>query len=521
MLVHALSLSLALLSAAPATPPVDVFALAPDAFTKQASADLAQLRLLVAQMTRLEHQLDAEKTLFTHAGKEPLSPNEKQTLLSSWGALFAYFTATEALRERYWNFVTLAPTDARHPYGFAITHTALTAILSYGLQFADRAAGKKQLETLLDEANPDYGVPAGAFAAFKFKAIHVATATQLMTGDAWAPAAQKALTAAGAMGSVDLQWAFEVMRKQSGWARESLLARGPKLFLGNALDIAKDTTLRAIFPVQKNVAEWMGDTRVARVGKPLISGEVLAQALALLEPGDVVVVRQNWFLSNLGLPGFWPHAELHVGSADQLKAYFDEDPQVLAWVKAQPEKVDRFSALLERRHPARWKRYATGQDFQGHQPIRVIESISEGVSLTAAEHAFGADYLGVMRPRSPKLEKARAIERAFQYEGRPYDFDFDFDSDSTLVCTELVWKAYAPSAELKGLAIPLVEVAGRRTLPANELVRRFDAEYGTPQQQLDFVAFIDGSEKTGTARLSDVASFRKSHRRLKWDIAQK
>jgi hypothetical protein len=160
---------LSLLCATPA-PPVDVFALGPDAFVQQAGTDLAQLRLLVAQMTRLEHQLDAQKTIFTHASKESLSPDEKQALLSSWGALFAYFTAAEGLRVRYWNFVTLPPTDPRHPYGFAITHTALTAILAYGLQFADRAAGKKQLETLLDESNPDYGVPAGAFAAFKYKA---------------------------------------------------------------------------------------------------------------------------------------------------------------------------------------------------------------------------------------------------------------------------------------------------------------------------------------------------------------
>jgi hypothetical protein len=130
------------------------------------------------------------------------------------------------------------------------------------------------------------------------------------------------------------------------------------------------------------------------------------------------------------------------------------------------------------------------------------------------------DYLGVMRPRLPKLEKARAIARAFAYQGRPYDFDFDFLSDAGLVCTELVWKSYAPSADVKGLALPLVEVAGRQTLPANEIIRRFDLELDSPNRQLDFVAFLDGRESNGDAVLSDVAAFRRSHTRLKWDVAQ-
>ena len=48
-------------------------------------------------------------------------------------------------------------------------------------------------------------------------------------------------------------------------------------------------------------------------------------------PGDIVVVRQNWFISNIGLPGFWPHAELYLGTVAELQRYFDEDPAVVKW----------------------------------------------------------------------------------------------------------------------------------------------------------------------------------------------
>jgi hypothetical protein len=238
-----------------------------------------------------------------------------------------------------------------------------------------------------------------------------------------------------------------------------------------------------------------------------------------MEPGDIIVARQNWYLSNIGLPGFWPHAELFVGTREQLAAAFDADAGVKAWVATLPGQPKTFSEYLARAFPEKWAAYG-GQDDHG-DPIRILESISEGVSFTGLEHGMRVDYLGVMRPRLPKVEKARAIARAFAYQGRPYDFNFDFFSDSTLVCTELVYKAYAPSEDMKGLRIELVDVAGRRTLPANELVKLLDREAGRQDRQLDFVAFLDGREGQRAAVEGDAEAFRQSYRRMKWDIAQK
>jgi hypothetical protein len=312
------------------------------------------------------------------------------------------------------------------------------------------------------------------------------------------------------------------MQRDSQSAKGALLKQGAQLFAGNAVDVVKDGTAHAIFPVQKDFAEWAGDTRVARVGKPLVTADDISRlVLPKLEPGDIVVTRQNWFLSNIGLPGFWPHAELFVGTPKALAQAFDLDPTVSAWTRAQKEKAASFTELLQKRYPAKWKVYAEGKDFQGHGPIRVIESISEGVSFTATEHAFGVDYLAAMRPRRSPLVKAQAIERAFRYQGRPYDFDFDFFSDATLVCTELVYKAYQPSADMDGVQFDLVDVAGRRTLPANELVKRFDAEADRADRQLDFVVFLDAQEKAKKAFSSDASAFRASWKRLKWDVAQR
>ena len=105
--------------------------------------------------------------------------------------------------------------------------------------------------------------------------------------------------------------------------------------------------------------------------------------------------------------------------------------------------------------------------------------MSEGVVFTSAEHSVRADYVASMRPRLSRLEVARAIERAFGYAGRPYDFDFDFYTDTSLVCSELVYKAYEPREDARGLTFQLESIVGRMTLGPNTMVRQFQREDGS------------------------------------------
>jgi hypothetical protein len=496
------------------------FALEGQPFVDSARRDLGTLKMLVNGLKSVSTQVQINKALFESNAETVLSPDQKRTVLSTWGSLFGYFSAIEGLRQKYWDFVKVLPTDVRHAWGYLITHTALTAVLAYGLAFADLTVGKRQLETIFDESNDEFGVPSGAFAAFKMKAIHVATSTQLMSGDAWALTVTPALKKSKAFDENDVKWAWVEMKTDSRLAKVSLAKRGARLFAVNASDMLNDSMMKAVFPVQKSVAEFMGDTRLARKGQPLISKDFIETiVLPKLQPGDVLVARQNWFLSNIGLPGFWPHALIYIGRPEQWAA-LEIDSDVQAWLKVQPEKPATFSDLLRLRYPTKWKSYIAGTDFQGHGPVRVIESISEGVSFTAIEHAMGVDYLAALRPRTPLVEKARAIERAFNYQGRPYDFDFDFFSDSTLVCTELVYKSYQRDKDMKGLDFPLVDVAGRRTLPANEIVKRFDLEAEKPDRKMDFVLFVDAKEKDGTVFEASSQALQNTWKRVKWDVAQ-
>jgi hypothetical protein len=151
----------------------------------------------------------------------------------------------------------------------------------------------------------------------------------------------------------------------------------------------------------------------------------------------------------------------------------------------------------------------------------VLEAVSEGVILHPFELSGSADYLAVLRPRLGKADKLKALLRAYAFVGRPYDFNFDFVTDDALVCSEVVFKAYRPAPDRRGLHFSLETASGRQVLPPNSIVRKFDRELGTPAQELDFVLFLDGSEAQRQAYDRDGDALRQSWRRPKWDLAQR
>jgi hypothetical protein len=147
---------------------------------------------------------------------------------------------------------------------------------------------------------------------------------------------------------------------------------------------------------------------------------------------------------------------------------------------------------------------AFAQAEAGGEARCFIEAISEGVVFTSLEHSVGeADAVAVLRPRLTREQRKEVIARAFSHAGKPYDFDFDFFSADKLVCTEVVQRAFGSFVDF-----PLVEIMGRKTLPALEIVRHWASPEGAPQ--LEFVAFLDGDEKKGTCEERDAAALRES-----------
>lgn len=480
----------------------------------RAARDALRLVALARRGEAIAARLQQEHQLFLHDGATLLGADERRAALALFDAVLDTGFAYQKLQSFHGDFWRIDVLDepTRHVRHFMLATAAYYGRLALGLQFLERTLAKPHFERLFDERCEEIGLWEGTFSRLKWDLVQVEHAGRVFAARQY----QRLLHATRPDAAVE--WPYlaemtETLERAYEQTKLRLIDEGPRMLAENAWEILRGAAQSAWLPLQTEVADFLGDTRVFRdEHEALISLEQVHEAVALARPGDIVVERRNWYLSNVGLPGFWPHAALFLGTPPELAAYFDDDPSVRA------AYGEAFTTLLERRYPAGWGDY-TSPDQEGHTRC-IIEAVSEGVVFASAEHSLRADYIACVRPLRPKLEAARAIERAFSYAGRPYDFDFDFHTDSALVCSELVYKAWEPREHMRGIRLELVEMLGRPTLPPNLAVAQYDRERDTSARQLEFVFFVDGNESEKCAHFADENGFRASWRRPKWDVSQ-
>jgi hypothetical protein len=441
--------------------------------------------------------------------KRVLTPAQSQEIRDLWSRFLDYQLMLDSL----WQHLDEQEDGQEKSMSashFIARYTVFLTRYRYALEFIRLADPDPSVRIMLNEPVPEIGLPANSYADFKYRYLHVAIASKF----ALLTAEYSARYSSASRGKETASLA-RIIRQDELYLWRAGKAHGLLNTLRNAGQIVQEGSLRMIFPIQKGISEWMGQTRVVSGDRFLMPAEQIVALRPRLHPGDILLERREWYLSNIGLPGFWPHAALYIGDVEERGAFFDT-PEIREWLQAQGIADGRFETLLQTRHPNAYH-LSQQPDEAGDMP-RVIEAIGKGVVFTTLEHSAAADSLAVLRPRLSRLEIAQAVLKSFDYFGRPYDFDFDFRTDGQLVCTELVFKSYRPENGRQGLDWPLSVVAGRPVVTANNIVRHFDETWQTPAQNVELVAFFDGNAQAGRALESDLANFRTSWRRPKWHI---
>lgn len=407
--------------------------------------------------------------------------DEMRRMLVTW---LTYRTALLRTVWKYQRHEQLAD-EAVRLRALLLHYTAAAVAYDTSARFVLAFDGQFDAIRKLNEPEPRWDLPAGTYDRIRANLAHLAHRRWLEAGwrhyhetlPRWSALGMgPAVTAESGQAALP---PYPVFHRAIGVAGENTAQLSDRLFRYKIATAAADVVNFArggYYRASSAVSTLVGDTKIRepRRGAALITAERLNELRPRLQPGDILIERRNWYLSNAFLPGYWPHSALYVGTAEDLRALnLDQEPRVA-------------------RHLARF----TQSDGAGHAHA-VVEAISEGVVFTSIEHSIGeADSVAVLRPRLTLEQRRELIARAFEHAGKPYDFDFDFFSSDKLVCTEVVYRACNGTIDF-----PLVDILGRKTLPALEIVRHWTTPAGAAQ--LEFVAFLDGDEASGECRVRD------------------
>jgi hypothetical protein len=453
--------------------------------------------LLYLDLSMVETLQGLERQTEELATGEPLSTEERKALRDSWKRFVEASFEVDLIKQRHKTFAQVNGfvRPKLHAEVFLLAYGAFLTQYVHALSLQSVVGENEALATLLNEVDEKQGIPANTYFRLKQRVTRPNDILRLNAGRGYLEIMRGRLDDGNCL--VDRVDEFLGIIDGS-------LGEYPELVMENPMESLEKMAFDTWFPLQKGVALNLSYVRMANRDY-LISPQMIAGYGEEILPGDILLERREWHATNIGIPGFWTHAAMYVGTKEQWDAYFADLPEL--------EGSESAAEYVKGQFP---KAYAAlqGRDGRGHA-YSIIEAKRPGVIFTSLEESGNADSIAVLRPRVSKSGRLHAVMTAFSYLGKPYDYNFDFRTDNEVVCSELIYKAYEGVA---GLTLTPEEINGRPMLPPNRIGKKFDDELGLDEQELDLVLFLDGNEVKETAVERDEDAFRGSWQRPKWHI---
>lgn len=466
----------------------------PEDFQKMSEDD-------VTLITYLDHFLEEsvkcfEESYLSDSEKKEYTPQERQDLRALWKAIFDYMVEIDLLRNRYEEFYTfVGKRRDDHVMSFALYFQCLLLQHYYAHRAKAAVKNNQALEKVINDYDSSLGLPEHSFDLSVEKNSQTSEILQINLGRAYCEILDEEISAHPLYCR-----AQEIL----SYMNDHVQTFTVELFK-NPLKQFERSAATTFFPWQKKIAYGMSLIRVT--DRPfLITPDFIAKQKRSLEPGDVLLERREWFATNVGIPGYWTHSALHIGSLDEIDTFFSQLPEFEDLLPSE-YIAKEYPAVYEQLH---------AKDEDGFVR-RVIEVKSPGVIVTSFEHSASCDALGILRPLLSPQEKWKMITRAMSYYGLPYDYNFDFSTDGSLVCSELIYKSLE---DVSTLSLEAVMTNGRLLFTPNQFVEKFDQECETEGQSFNFVLFWDGDEKTEEVHVREVEDFRASWKRPKWHVLE-
>ncbi len=330
--------------------------------------------------------------------------------------------------------------DFYRAYGIALCASAM--LWRTGHALLDMAQGRDVVWKKLDEAEPRYGIERKTF-TYMYAGL---TSPKIMAKyrKSWRYYRRHTAQINAALSGDPFEGIVPLLQNEAGLApptiRESIYER--LHFRGFSYRrrhiSAARKTLFAVFEASGARIAELKQPFIKPSGSPKrVNDAVRAKVLDFCRPGDVFITRHDDALSNVFLPGFWPHGALFLGNAVQRAALGLPDIE-------------------------------TARHHHGER-IVFIESKKDGVLFRPIEDTLELDAFIIMRPNLSDNDLRAALSRAMSHVGKLYDFAFDFSSADRLACTELIYRSYHMAGDIR---FKPEDIAGRTCLSAEALMNQ-------------------------------------------------
>lgn len=443
---------------------------------------------------------------------EALFDEHAAAAAAAWERAMDHWLALDSILDAYGDRSGL-PSGKEERASFLIAYAAFLAQARFARGWVGLCSNDPRIEKILDAAVPGLGLPSGSYTRMKTRFADTEFIPEALSARAEYLGGGKAKALAG---RIKDRSAWE-KRRDEDMRSLALDDRPPKRSAGTVLqplfpvlsrawELPRD--LRAYAPERQRllldppegvevsvssqvihaldtVRHWFRmDVSAAARPRILITAQQVRDLADRLQPGDVLLVRRNRFVSGIGFPGYWHHAGIFVGTAEQRSRFLGEDS---------------VEAALAQRAPAAL-RANTGREDGEAMPV--LEARPGGVGFRSMGRFAAADGLAALRPRMSKKQTGEALIRAFSQA--------EAGRKAALSSGDLVSSVYDAS----------LRVAPELRPRPDAFARKFDQEFGTEAQELDLVAFLDPQEGSMRAVESGIEGFRDSSRRPKWTLAQ-
>ncbi len=165
--------------------------------------------------------------------------------------------------------------------------------------------------------------------------------------------------------------------------------------------------------------------------KPFINTEEILPILnEILKPGDVLVEKAGFLMTDTFIPGHFGHVAIYSGKPGELfQSLLKDDKNFI------DEKLNKL-ANKERKN------------YTSYYNNEVLEALRPGVTIRSLRDFLHIDDLAVLRLKENALRVGKVDEdyirkvlvKAFSYLGTDYDFGFDVNTSTNIVCSEMPYQ---------------------------------------------------------------------------------